>query len=115
MLSLYHPAADDAVDWTRGNYAVTTRSGRIESNAGWGERRNVERHPHDRGRLRADVAAANREGSVIDVAPEGFPHPVYRAGYALAIPIPLRPAVVGNCRRKSPQRKPPRKAPEKQP
>src|SRR5271154_699597 len=40
MLSLYHPAADDPIDWKRGNYAVTTRSGRAESGAGWGETLN---------------------------------------------------------------------------
>ena len=31
-------------------------------------------------------------GSAPDVAPDGFPHPVYRAGFALAIPIPARVA-----------------------
>jgi hypothetical protein len=35
------------------------------------------------------VASAVPRGSAADVAPEGFPHPVYRAGFALAIPIPL--------------------------
>jgi hypothetical protein len=35
------------------------------------------------------VAATEPRGSAADVAPEGFPHPVYRAGFALAIPIPL--------------------------
>jgi hypothetical protein len=29
-------------------------------------------------------------GGARNVAPESFPHPVYRAGFALAIPIPLR-------------------------
>jgi len=27
-------------------------------------------------------------GSAPDVAPEGFAHPVFRAGFALAIPLP---------------------------
>ena len=40
------------------------------------------------------VAPSEPRGSVTDVAPDGFPHPVYRAGFALAIPIPLRPPVV---------------------
>ena len=31
MLSLFHPAENDAVDWQRGNYALVTRGGRIES------------------------------------------------------------------------------------
>jgi len=28
------------------------------------------------------------QGTAADVAPDGFAHPVYRAGFALAIPIP---------------------------
>ena len=31
-------------------------------------------------------------GSVRDVAPDGFPHPVYRYGFPVSIPIPLRVA-----------------------
>jgi CRISPR type III-A-associated RAMP protein Csm4 len=34
MLSLFHPSENDAVDWERGNYSITTRGGRIESEAG---------------------------------------------------------------------------------
>jgi CRISPR type III-A-associated RAMP protein Csm4 len=91
MLSLYHPAPHDAIDWKRGNYAVTTRSGRAESAAGWGEPKRLTRMIAEGSVL---VAASEPRGSITDVAPEGFPHPVYRAGYALSIPIPLRPAVV---------------------
>lgn len=87
MLSLYHPAADDAVDWTRGNYAVLTRSGRIESESAWGETKRATRMIAEGSVL---LAPAEPRGSG-DVAPEGFAHPVYRAGFALAIPIPLRP------------------------
>lgn len=90
MLSLYHPAPEDSVDWTRGNYAVTTRTGRIESEAGWGGAKRPTRMITEGSVV---MAAAEPRGSVIDAAPEGFPHPVYRAGYALAIPIPLRVAV----------------------
>jgi CRISPR type III-A-associated RAMP protein Csm4 len=90
MLSLYHPAPDDAIDWKRGNYAVTTRSGRVESGAGWGQPKRATRMITEGSVL---VAPAEPRGSVTDVAPEGFPHPVYRAGYALAIPIPLRPPI----------------------
>jgi CRISPR type III-A-associated RAMP protein Csm4 len=77
MLSLFHPGANDAVDWQRGNYSLTTRGGRIES---WGDMKKPTRM----------VA----EGSVIvaSVEPHEFPHPVYRAGFALAIPIPLHVA-----------------------
>jgi hypothetical protein len=48
------------------------------------------------------VAPTEPRGSVTDVAPEGFPHPVYRAGYAMAIPIPLRPPVMREVPREIP-------------
>ncbi len=88
MLSLYHPAAGDAVDWTRGNYSVVTRSGRIESDAGWGGLKRPTRMITEGSVV---LVSAEPRGSVVDVAPERFAHPVYRAGYALAIPIPVRP------------------------
>ncbi len=33
-------------------------------------------------------AAAPPRGAAADVAPDGFAHPVFRAGFALAIPLP---------------------------
>jgi hypothetical protein len=36
------------------------------------------------------AAAGPIRGSATDVAPDGFAHPVYRAGFALAIPVPAR-------------------------
>ena len=33
-------------------------------------------------------SGADPRGTAADVAPDGFPHPVYRAGFAVAIPIP---------------------------
>lgn len=88
MLSLYHPSPDDSVDWARGNYAIATRGGRIESDTQWGEAKRPTRMITEGSVV---VAASEPRGSATDVAPEGFPHPVYRAGFALAIPIPLRP------------------------
>jgi CRISPR type III-A-associated RAMP protein Csm4 len=87
LLSLFHPSPDDAIDWTRGNYSVTTRGGRIESNAGWGEPKRNTRMIAEGSVL---IAPSEPRGSVANVAPDGFPHPVYRSGYALAIPIPLK-------------------------
>jgi CRISPR type III-A-associated RAMP protein Csm4 len=87
LLSLFHPAASDAVDWTQGNYALTTRGGRVESREGWGEQKKATRMVAEGSVI---VAANEPCGSAADVAPGGFPHPVYRAGFALAIPIPLR-------------------------
>ena len=87
MLSLFHPAASDEVDWQQGNYALTTRGGRVESPAGWGQGKRLTRMIAEGSVV---VAASEPRGAATDVAPEDFPHPVYRAGFAFAIPIPLR-------------------------
>ena len=36
------------------------------------------------------ISPAAPRGSAVNVAPEGFPHPVYRYGYALSISIPMK-------------------------
>jgi CRISPR type III-A-associated RAMP protein Csm4 len=81
LLSLFSPAADETVDWRRGTYRVITRTGRVE-------RAGVEKRANN---MIAEggvlVAPEPLRGMARDVAPEGFPHPVYRAGFALAIPI----------------------------
>ena len=87
LLSLFHPAATDMVEWSQGNYTVTTRGGRVESDARWGDPKKQTRMVTEGSVL---VASAQPRGSVADVAPEGFAHPVYRSGFALTIPIPLR-------------------------
>ena len=38
------------------------------------------------------VAGNELLGSASNVAPPGFPHPVYRSGFAVAVPIPWRVA-----------------------
>jgi CRISPR type III-A-associated RAMP protein Csm4 len=86
LLSLFHPAAADTVEWSQGNYTLTTRGGRVESDAGWGDHKKQTRMVAEGSVL---VASAEPRGAAADVAPEGFPHPVYRSGFALAIPIPL--------------------------
>jgi CRISPR type III-A-associated RAMP protein Csm4 len=86
LLSLFHPAASDTVEWSQGNYTLTTRGGRVESDARWGDPKKQTRMVAEGSVL---VASAEPRGSAADVAPEGFPHPVYRSGFALAIPIPL--------------------------
>lgn len=86
LLSLFHPANSDSVDWSQGNYTLSTRGGRIESDARWGDQKKQTRMVSEGSVL---VASAEPRGSAADVSPEGFPHPVYRSGFALAIPIPL--------------------------
>ena len=89
LLSLFHPSAADAIDWTRGNYSLTTRFGRVESSARWGDPKQATRMVAEGSVL---VSAAEPAGMATDVAPEDFPHPVYRSGFALAISIPLKAA-----------------------
>jgi CRISPR type III-A-associated RAMP protein Csm4 len=85
LLGLYAPAADDAVDWHRGNYAVATRGGRVESPAGSGDLKKPVQMVVEGSVIYAELPP---RGSAVDVGPAGFAHPVYRAGFALAIPLP---------------------------
>ena len=90
LLSLFHPSETDSVDWEKGSYSLTTRTGRTESDAGWGALKKQTRMVSEGSVL---VAAAEPTGTAPNVAPEGFSHPVYRAGYAVSLPVALKPAV----------------------
>lgn len=84
MLSLYSPHTDDAVDWSRGDYATITRAGWTDSAAGSVRKKQVRMIEEG-----SVLMAPSLRGRAVDVAPEGFPHPAWRAGFALAIPVPL--------------------------
>ena len=85
LLSLFTPAASDAVDWGRGSYTVLARGGRIDSPSGSGELKKQIQMVAEGSVLYADGVPL---GAAPDVGPDGFPHPVFRAGFALAIPLP---------------------------
>jgi hypothetical protein len=85
LLSLFTPAAADAVDWRRGNYTVLARGGRVDSPSGSGELKKQVQMVVEGSVLYAE---GDPSGAAPDVAPEGFAHPVFRAGFALAIPLP---------------------------
>jgi CRISPR type III-A-associated RAMP protein Csm4 len=85
LLSVFHPAESDSIDWQHGNYSLTTRGGRIDSH---GDEKKPTRMLTEGSVI---VSASAPVGAVSDVAPENFEHPVYRSGFALAIPIPLTP------------------------
>lgn len=87
LLSLFTPAESDIIDWHRGNYSLVTRSGRVESPVRSGDEKKQVRMVAEGAVL---VAGGALNGAARDVAPDGFPHPVYRAGFALAIPISWR-------------------------
>jgi CRISPR type III-A-associated RAMP protein Csm4 len=88
LLSLYHPSESDTVDWARGNYALATRTGRAESESGWGA---PKKHTSMVTEGSVLVSSAEPNGSAPDVAPDGFEHPVYRVGFAVSLPVPLKP------------------------
>jgi CRISPR type III-A-associated RAMP protein Csm4 len=87
LLSLYLPADEDAVDWKRGSYSTLYRRGRIESGARWGEAKPATLMVAEGSVL---LAGAAPRGAARDIAPPGFPHPVFRSGFAVAVPIPWR-------------------------
>jgi CRISPR type III-A-associated RAMP protein Csm4 len=86
LLSLYSPSPSDQVDWRAGHYRLTCRGGRA----------------HHAGILKKTArmvvegsvlsTAAAPVGRALDVAPDGLPHPLYRSGFALSIPLPETPA-----------------------
>jgi hypothetical protein len=82
LLSLFTPAPSDRVDWTRGNYALVARAGRVASS---GELKKT-------GQMIAEgsvlYAASALSGNARDVAPDGLAHPVFRAGFAVSVPLP---------------------------
>jgi CRISPR type III-A-associated RAMP protein Csm4 len=85
LLSLYSPGASDDVNWTEGKYSLLLRGGRVESHAGSGALKKQARMVSE-----GSVLSANRIfGRAINVAPDDFPHPVYRAGFALALQLPV--------------------------
>jgi len=89
LLSLYMPSEKDSVDWKRGSYSTVSRCGRIESSARWGEPKPPSLMIAEGSVL---LATSELRGRASDLAPEGFPHPVYRAGFAVTVPIPWRAA-----------------------
>jgi CRISPR type III-A-associated RAMP protein Csm4 len=85
MLSLFAPGERDAVDWSRGNYWLVERGGRVDSPAGSGE---LKKNVRMVGEGSVIYAPASPRGAAPDVAPGGFPHPVFRAGFAVSVPLP---------------------------
>jgi CRISPR type III-A-associated RAMP protein Csm4 len=85
LLSLFSPSAADAIEWSRGNYSLIERGGRIESPAGSGGLKKQVQMVAEGSVL---YAVGPLRGAAPDVAPDGFAHPVFRAGFAVAVPLP---------------------------
>jgi CRISPR type III-A-associated RAMP protein Csm4 len=87
LLSVFNPASSDEVNWDAGNYSAIERGGRIDSPVRSGE---LKKQLPMLAEGSVIVSAELPRGHAPDVAPDGFPHPVYRAGFAVAIPIPTQ-------------------------
>lgn len=85
LLSLYSPAITDTVNWSGGDYRLDIRGGRVDSAARPGVRKKAVRMI-----VEGSVLATRDEpvGAAVDVAPDGFPHAVYRSGFAVALQLP---------------------------
>ena len=89
LVSLFSPAETDQVDWKRGNYSIVIRAGRVESRAASGDLKPASRLVAEGSVL---LSGAPLSGAARNVAPAELPHPVYRSGIALAVPIPWHEA-----------------------
>lgn len=87
LLSLYSPAAGDEVDWSRGEYALATRQGRVAADG------SLKRSARVVTEGSVVLASSLPVGAAVDVAPAGHAHPVYRAGFAVAVPVPWKEVV----------------------
>lgn len=81
LLSLCDASPADAIDWTAGNYSLAPRSGRTAT--------GVLKPSIDMIAEGSVLAAASAPvGQAADVTPPGHSHPVYRSGFAVALPLP---------------------------
>ena len=87
LLSVFSPAEEEQVDWRQGSYALISRGGRVDSNQGAGSTKKLIRLVEEGSVL---FAGSPPNGKAADVAPDGFPHPVFRYGYAVTVRIPER-------------------------
>ena len=85
LLSLFSPAPFDTIDWNSGDYCVTVRGGRIHDGVFSGALKKSLRMIEEGSVL---AASAEPVGAIVDLAPEGFPHPIYRSGSALVLELP---------------------------
>jgi CRISPR type III-A-associated RAMP protein Csm4 len=80
LLSLFSPASDDAVHWERGSYDLVTRTGRAVD----GKLKLSTRMVREGGVMVSDKPL---RGTALNAAPPESPHPLWRAGFAVALPI----------------------------
>ena len=85
LLSLFTPAPDDAVDWRAATTPCWPAAAAWTAPPAPGELKKQMQMVAEGSVL---YAAAAPRGAAADVAPDGFAHPVFRAGFAVSIPLP---------------------------
>lgn len=85
LLSLFTPAEADQVDWASGEYRVAVRGGYVDG----GSRSKKQVRMIAEGSVLA--SREDLSGTAVNVAPDAFPHPVYRSGIALSLRLPVIP------------------------
>jgi len=83
LLGLFSPAAEDQIDWTKSEHSITIRGGWTDSPQASGPKKQLRMIEEG-----AVLTAFSLTGRAVDVAPDGFPHPVYRNGQPIAVPVP---------------------------
>ena len=91
LLSLYSPHEGDGVDWSKGSYSAVVRGGWTDSPAGSGQKKSVRMIEEG-----SVLVGSGLRGQAVDVAPDGFGHPVYRSGLGLAVALGPTPPHVGH-------------------
>ena len=86
LLSLYSPAETDDVNWLEGKYRLVLRNGRVESRTA---QSGAFKKPVRMVGEGSVLSARKIVGRAVDVSPDGFAHPVYRSGFALALQLPV--------------------------
>ena len=76
LLSVYSPGEGDAPDWESGDYQLVTRSG---------HGKKITRMICEGSVI---TAAQEPSGVAVNVARDGHRHPIYRAGFAVAVRLP---------------------------
>jgi CRISPR type III-A-associated RAMP protein Csm4 len=84
LLSLYSPRSEEAIDWSGGDYSLSTRGGFVE---GSGKPKKSVRLISEGSVL--SCASGVLIGTAVDVAPEVSEHPVYRAGFSVSLNLPM--------------------------
>jgi len=83
LLGLFSPAAEDQIDWAKSEHSIAVRGGWTDSPQASGPKKQLRMIEEG-----SVLTAFSLTGRAVDVAPEGFPHPVYRNGQPIAVPVP---------------------------